>query len=212
MDAGAIEKRLADGAEALGVALEPAQRQALLALMAELLEWNQRFNLTAITEPVEVVDKHLLDSLAVLPWLRGLRIADIGSGAGFPGLPLAIANPGRRYTLVESTGKKAGYLHHVAGQLGLANVEIFHGRAETLKPRQGQSFDGAISRALGPLAEFIRVAGPLLARDGRLYAMKGKAPAEELASLPAGWKLLNLHPIRVPGLEAERCLVELARV
>ena len=212
MGAEAIERRLADGAEALGVALDLKQRQALLALMAELLEWNGRFNLTAITEAEEVVDKHLLDSLAVLPRLKGLRIADIGSGAGFPGLPLAIANPGRRYTLVESTGKKAGFLQHAAGKLALQNVEVFHGRAEALKPRQGQSFDGAISRALGSLAEFIRVAGQLLARDGRLYAMKGKAPEQELKALPAGWKLLNVHPIRVPGLEAERCLVELARV
>lgn len=212
MGAEAIEKRLADGAEALGVALDPKQRQALLALMAELLEWNRRFNLTAITEAEEVVDKHLLDSLAVLPRLKGLRIADIGSGAGFPGLPLAIANPGRRYTLVESTGKKAGFLQHAAGKLALQNVEVFHGRAEALKPHQGQSFDGAISRALGSLAEFIRVAGQLLARDGRLYAMKGKAPGEELKALPKGWKLLKVHPIRVPGLEAERCLVELARV
>ena len=210
MDAARIAKRLADGALALGVVLEPAQQQALLTLMAELVEWNGRFNLTAITELDEIVDKHLLDSLAVLPKLKGLRIADIGSGAGFPGLPLAIANPGRRYTLVESTGKKAGFLHHVVEKLGLRNVEIFHGRAEALKPPP--AFDGAISRALGSLADFIRVAGQLLARDGRLYAMKGRRPEEELKALPPGWKLLNVHPIRVPGLDAERCLVELARV
>jgi len=210
VSADAIATRLAAGAEALGVAREPAQQQALLALMAELVEWNGRFNLTAITEPADIVDKHLLDSLAVLPLLRGLRLADIGSGAGFPGLPLAIANPGRRYTLIESTGKKAGFLHHVVAKLGLENVQVFHGRAEALKPRP--PFDGAISRALGPIAEFVRVAGPLLARDGRLYAMKGRVPEEELKALPGGWNLLNVHPIRVPGLAAERCLVELARV
>lgn len=206
----AIARRLAAGAQALGVPLEPAQRQALLALMAELVEWNGRFNLTAITEPTEIVDKHLLDSLAVLPHLHGRRIADIGSGAGFPGLPLAIADPGRRYTLIESTGKKAGFLHHVVAKLGLENVAVFHGRAEALKPRP--PFDGAISRALGSLAEFVRVAGPLLAREGRLWAMKGRVPEAELKALPGGWKLLNVHPIRVPGLDAERCLVELARV
>jgi len=210
VDADAIEERLAAGAEALGIALEPAQRRALLALMAELVEWNGRFNLTAITDPAEIVDKHLLDSLAVLPHLRGLRIADIGSGAGFPGLPLAIANRSRKYTLVESTGKKAGFLRHAIETLTLGNVEVFHGRAEALKPRP--AFDGAISRALGTIAEFVRVAGHLPARDGRLWAMKGKVPDEELRALPAGWKLLNLHPIRVPGLAAERCLVELARV
>ena len=210
MDAAPIAKRLADGALALGVALEPAQRQALLALMAELVEWNGRFNLTAITEPEDMVDKHLLDSLAVLPKLKGLRIADIGSGAGFPGLPLAIADPGRRYTLIESTGKKAGFLHHAIAKLRLGNVEVFHGRAEALKPRP--PFDGAISRALGSIEEFVRVAGQLLARNGRLYAMKGRRPEEELKALPVGWKLLDVHPIRVPGLDAERCLVELARV
>ena len=210
MDAAPIAKRLADGALALGVALDPAQRQALFALMVELVEWNSRFNLTAITELEEIVDKHLLDSLAVLPRLRGLRIADVGSGAGFPGLPLAIADPGRRYTLIESTGKKAGFLHHVVEKLGLGNVEVFYGRAEAMKPRP--AFDGAISRALGSIGEFVRVAGQLLARDGRLYAMKGRRPEEELKALPAGWKLLNVHPIRVPGLDAERCLVELARV
>jgi 16S rRNA (guanine527-N7)-methyltransferase len=210
VNADAIAKRLAGGAQALGVPLTPAQRQALLALMVELVEWNGRFNLTAITELADIVDKHLLDSLAVLPQLRGLHIADIGSGAGFPGLPLAIANPGRRYTLVESTGKKAGFLRHVVEKLALENVEVFHGRAEALKPRP--AFDGAISRALGPIAEFVRVAGHLPARDGRLYAMKGRAPDEELKALPAGWKLLKVHPIRVPGLDAERCLVELARV
>jgi 16S rRNA (guanine527-N7)-methyltransferase len=208
--ADATAARLAAGAQALGVPLEPAQRQSLLALMAELVEWNGRFNLTAITGLADIVDKHLLDSLAVLPHLRGLRIADIGSGAGFPGLPLAIANPGRRYTLVESTGKKAGFLHHVVEKLALTNVEIVHGRAEALKPRT--AFDGAISRALGPIEEFVRVAGPLLARDGRLYAMKGRVPEAELKALPTGWKVLNVHPIRVPGLDAERCLVELARV
>jgi 16S rRNA (guanine527-N7)-methyltransferase len=210
VDADAIATRLAAGAEALGVPLQPAQRQAMLALMAELVEWNGRFNLTAITELADIVDKHLLDSLAVLPKLRGLRIADIGSGAGFPGLPLAIANPGRRYTLIESTGKKAGFLHHAVDKLALSNVEVFYGRAETLKPRP--AFDGAISRALGSIAEFVRVAGQLLAREGRLYAMKGRVPDEELKALPADWKLVDVHPIRVPGLDAERCLVELARV
>jgi 16S rRNA (guanine527-N7)-methyltransferase len=210
VSATAIESRLTEGAEALGIALATAQVQALLALMAELADWNTRFNLTAITEPAEIVDKHLLDSLAVLPHLRGMRIADIGSGAGFPGLPLAIANPGRRYTLVESTGKKAGFLQHVVAALELPNVEIVQGRSESLKPRT--PFDGVIARALGPLADFIRVAGHLAGRDGRLLAMKGRRPDEELKALPAGWKALAVHTIRVPGLDAERCLVELARV
>ena len=205
-----LESRLAVGAKALGIALEPPQTAALLALVAELAEWNTRFNLTAISEPAEVVDKHLLDSLAVLPHLRGLRIADIGTGAGFPGLPLAIVSPNRRFTLVESTGKKAGFLRHVVGKLRLANVEVVLGRSEAMRPPR--PFDSVVARALGSLADFVRMAGQLAGRNGRLLAMKGRLPKDELKVLPAGWKAVAVHPIRVPGLDAERCLVELARV
>ena len=207
---GAIEARLVAGVQALGLALEPAQVRALLALVAELAEWNTRFNLTAITEPAEVVDKHLLDSLAVLPHLKGLQVADVGSGAGFPGLPLAIVDPDRRFTLIESTGKKAGFLRQAVSKLQLPNVDVVHGRAEAFKPPH--PFDSVIARALGPLADFVRVAGHLAGRGGRLLAMKGQAPEGELKALPKGWKVLAVRPIRVPGLDAERCLVELGRV
>ncbi len=208
--AGPLENRLTEGAKALGIELHPAQTAALLALATELAEWNEKFNLTAIIEPTEVVDKHLLDSLAVLPYLRGLRVADIGTGAGFPGLPLAIANPARRYTLVESTGKKAGFLRQTAGKLRLTNVEVVQGRSEALHP--ARPFDSVVARALGSLADFVRVAGHLVGRNGRLLSMKGRPPEDELKALPAGWKALAVHPIHVPGLDAERCLVELARV
>jgi len=206
----AFEPRLAAGLEALGLALAPAQVKALLALFVELAEGNARFNLTAITEPAEVIDKHLLDSLAVLPLLRGLKVADIGTGAGFPGLPLAIADPDRRYTLVESTGKKAQFVRQAAAKLDLPNVEVVQGRAESYKP--AMRFDSVIARALGSLAEFIRVAGHLAGRGGRLLAMKGKVPEPELKALPDGWRAVAVHPVAVPGLPAERCVVELARV
>jgi len=207
---GGIESRLAKGLEALGLALAPGQVEALLTLVAELAEWNTRVNLTAIKDPAEVVDKHLLDSLAVLPHIRGLQVADIGTGAGFPGLPLAVADLDRRYTLVESTGKKAAFVRHAATMLQLPNVDVVLARAESYKP--ARPFDSVIARALGSLADFIRVAGHLAERDGRLLAMKGKVPDDELKALPAGWKARAVHPIRVPGLDAERCLVELARV
>jgi len=207
---GPIESRLAKGLEALGLELAPGQVEALLTLVAELAEWNTRVNLTAIKDPAEVVDKHLLDSLAVLPHIRGLQVADIGSGAGFPGLPLAVADLDRRYTLIESTGKKVAFIRHAAAMLQLPNVEVVLARAESYKP--ARPFDSVIARALGSLADFVRVAGHLAGRDGRLLAMKGKVPDDELKALPAGWKARAVHPIRVPGLDAERCLVELARV
>jgi len=206
----AVAARLAAGIAKLGLKLAPAQLAALATFVAELADWNTRMNLTAITDPAEVVDKHLLDSLAVLPWLKGHSVADVGSGAGFPGLPLAVADPERRYSLIESTGKKVKFLRHVIERLELPNVDVLLGRAEALKP--SQPFDSVISRALGPLSDFVRMAGHLAGRHGHLLAMKGRVPAEELKALPPGWKALAVHPIRVPGLDAERCLVELARV
>ena len=202
--------RLTAGLHALGLELEPAQVAALGTLLDELADWNTRMNLTAIKDPAEAVDKHLLDSLAVRALLRGLAVADVGSGAGFPGLPLAIADPDRRFTLVESTGKKAGFLRHMVTRLDLPNVEVVPLRAESYKPPR--PFDSVIARALGPLAQFVRVAGHLAGRGGRLLAMKGKVPEDEIQALPAGWKLLAVHPVAVPGLDAERCVVELARV
>jgi 16S rRNA (guanine527-N7)-methyltransferase len=206
----ALDSRLADGADALGIPLEAAQVHALMNFVALLREWNQRFNLTSITEPMEIVSKHLLDSLAVLPQLRGLCIADVGSGAGFPGLPLAVANPDRRFVLIESTAKKARFLRHAIETLDLPNAEVVQGRAESYKPEA--LFDSVLSRALGSLAEFVRVAGHLAGQGGRLLAMKGRVPEREIAALPRGWKTLAVHPIRVPGLDAERCLVEIGRV
>jgi 16S rRNA (guanine527-N7)-methyltransferase len=198
------------GLDALGLTLAPAQVGALAALLAEVADWNTRFNLTAIRDPVEAVNKHILDSLAVLPHLRGLAVADVGSGAGFPGLPLAIADPDRRFCLIESTGKKARFLHHVIARLELPNVEVAAVRAESCRPRQ--PFDCVVARALGSLAEFVRVAGHLSGQGGRLLAMKGKVPEDEIRALPAGWKALAVHPVAVPGLDAERCVVELGRV
>ena len=207
---GGIDARLAAGLAQLGLALAPGQVEALLRLVDELADWNTRVNLTAIRSPADIVDKHLLDSLAVLPLLNGLTVADVGTGAGFPGLPLAIADPDRRFTLVEATGKKAAFVRHAAGILNLPNVEVVAERAESYRP--GRPFDGVIARALGPLAEFVRVAGHLAGRGGRLLAMKGKVPEAEIAALPAGWKAVAVHPVAVPGLDAERCLVELAKV
>lgn len=209
MSTAELEPLLEAGAAALGVPLTSEQRARLLRLVAELVEWNGRFNLTAIREPAEMVRKHLLDSLAVQPWLRGTRIADVGTGPGFPGLPLAVINPGRRFTLVEATAKKARFVEHAARALELDNVEVVNSRAEAWQ--SARPFDTVICRALGKLHEFIRFAGHLCARDGRMLAMKGRFPETEFDAVPKGWRVVAVHRLEVPGLGAERHLVELAR-
>jgi 16S rRNA (guanine527-N7)-methyltransferase len=198
-----------EGLVQLGIEANAAQRKALVAHLDLVDEWNTRFNLTAIRDREQQITKHVLDSLTVLPWLRGERIADIGSGAGFPGIPLAIVEPGRHFALIESTGKKCRFLETVRDTLGLTNVEIVQGRAESQDP--DRQFDTVVARAVGPLSDLVRYAGPLLATGGRLIAMKGRDPAEELARKLNGWKLAGVSRVTVPGLEEERHVVELVR-
>jgi 16S rRNA (guanine527-N7)-methyltransferase len=209
MGGDVLKARLVAGAQELGIALDAVQAAALMRLLTELREWNTRFNLTAIREPADMVDKHLLDSLSIQPHLHGRRIADIGTGAGFPGLPLAIVNPRRQFTLIEATGKKVQFVRHAIEALRIENVEIVQARAETWRPRA--PFDSVIARALGKLADFIRVAGHLCARDGRMLAMKGREPTAEIEALPPGWRVRAVHELKVPGLAAARCVVELGR-
>jgi 16S rRNA (guanine527-N7)-methyltransferase len=197
-----------DGARAMGVALDPAQAAKLVAHLDLVDEWGERMNLTAIRERSQQVTKHVLDSLSVVPWLRGRRIADIGSGAGFPGIPLAIARPDLQFVLVESTGKKCRFLEHVRDTLGLSNVDVVQSRAESCKPTA--RFDTVLARAVGPIAELVRNAGGLVAGGGRLLAMKGRYPEDELARKLNGWKVVAVHTLHVPGLDEERHLVELA--
>lgn len=204
-----LKARLVAGAQELGIALEPAQAAAMMTLLEELLDWNRRVNLTAITEPEDMVDKHLLDSLSIQPFLRGRRIADIGTGAGFPGIPLAIVNPKRHFTLIEATGKKVAFVRHALATLGISNAEVIQARSETWKPRA--LFDCVIARALGKLGDFIKVSGHLCARDGRMLAMKGRHPTGEIEELPRGWRVRALHDLQVPGLAAARCVVVIER-
>jgi 16S rRNA (guanine527-N7)-methyltransferase len=200
---------LRDGARVLGLELTDAQVAQLVRHLDLLDEWGERMNLTAIRDRPSQVTKHLLDSLSVRPYLRGQRVADVGSGAGFPGIPLAIVAPGMHFALIESTGKKCRFLEHVRDALGLANVEVVQSRAEAHQP--AQRYDTVIARAVGPVADLVRWAGPLVAGGGRLLAMKGRVPEEELAKKLNGWKVVAIHPLRVPGLDEERHLVELCR-
>ncbi|HXW10094.1 MAG TPA: 16S rRNA (guanine(527)-N(7))-methyltransferase RsmG [Steroidobacteraceae bacterium] len=200
--------QLLDGARAMGVELDPQQAATLLAHLDLVDEWGARMNLTAIRERPQQLTKHVLDSLSVASWLRGTRVADVGSGAGFPGIPLAVARPELHFVLVESTGKKCRFLEHVRDTLGLSNVEIVQSRAEAYKP--AARFDTVLARAVGPIAELVRNAGALVTGGGRILAMKGRYPSDELERKLNGWKVVAVHALHVPGLAEERHLVELA--
>lgn len=200
--------RLARGARALGLVLADAQVARLLGYLDALERWNRIVNLTAIREREKMLAAHLLDSLAVVPHLAAVsRLSDLGSGAGLPGIPIALARPDVRVRLVEAREKKARFLRHVVRDLALTNVEVFAGRAEALPAEHGEEV--VVARALGRLAEIVRLAAPILAPHGRVLAMKGHLPQDELRELPAGWRLAAVHRIEVPDLRAERHLLVL---
>ncbi|MEQ1513215.1 MAG: 16S rRNA (guanine(527)-N(7))-methyltransferase RsmG [Lysobacteraceae bacterium] len=190
--------------------LDPALAEPLARYLALLLRWNSTYNLTAIRDPREMVTKHLLDSLAMVPFVASVpSLADLGTGAGLPGIPLAIAVPGLRVTLVESNGKKARFMREAIRTLGLGNAEVAESRIEALD-RPG-AFMAITARALATLPQILDLGGHLLAADGVLLAMKGARPDDEIAALTAGWALREIHPLTVPGLGAERHLVVVGR-
>jgi len=198
---------LATGAADIGIELPAGQTESLLRLVDELELGNQQFNLTAIRDRPGMLRKHVLDSLTLQPYLRGERVADVGTGAGFPGLALAIVNPQRRFTLIEATGKKARFVAQTAQRIGCSNAQVVHLRAENYRP--SELFDTVTARALSSLADFVAYAGHLCAPGGRLLAMKGKRPEDEIFALPKTFRVLAVHRLQVPGLSDERHLVEL---
>jgi 16S rRNA (guanine527-N7)-methyltransferase len=189
-------------------ALGAGQVSMLLAYLDLLERWNRAYNLTAIRDPAEMVTRHLLDSLAVLPWIPGGRLLDAGTGAGLPGVPLAIARPDLEVTLLDSTGKKIRFLEQLRRELGLRNVAPVQARLETYAPQGLTSapFDAIISRAFASLAAFAEAARHL-AGAARLLAMKGRYPAAELVELPAWLRVEAVERLAVPGLQEERHLV-----
>ncbi|MGJ4730321.1 16S rRNA (guanine(527)-N(7))-methyltransferase RsmG [Luteimonas sp. SDU101] len=204
----ALRADLETGLDAL--ALDRALASPLLDYLALLQRWNATYNLTAIRDPRQMVTLHLLDSLAMHPHLDGLdNLADLGTGPGLPGIPLALARPDLQVTLVESSGKKARFLREAVRALRLGNARVAESRAEALD--EPGAYAAITARALATLPDILAVGGHLPRPGGRLLAMKGVRPDEEIAALPAGWRLQAVHPLQVPGLAAERHLVVVER-
>ncbi len=204
------EVQLDHGLIGLGLTLTAETRSRFLQYLSLLSKWNRTYNLTAIREPARLVSHHLLDSLAVLPYLDGPSVVDVGSGAGLPGIPLALARPGWEFTLLESNHKKAAFLRQAVLELRLENAQVVMDRAERWRPAHG--FDIAISRAFSDLPGFVGTAQHLCRQRGLLAAMKGIYPDEELAQLGPEVRIQKVVALNVPGVGASRHLVLLQSV
>ena len=203
-----LTQKLRRGCDALGLALSEKQYALLLDYLALLARWNRAYNLTAVREPEQMVTRHLLDSLAVVKYLQGLRTIDVGSGAGLPGIPLAIALPGQEFHLLDSNGKKTRFLFQVKTALGLDNMAVHPVRVESFHP--DKPFDAVLSRAFASLGDMATVCRHLLSSKGRFLAMKGAYPEAELAAVEAQCVVEGIYPLAVPGLREQRHLVEMA--
>ena len=197
---------LADGIAALSLSLDDRQQRLLLDYLDLLAKWNRAFNLTAVREPVQMVSRHLLDSLAILPWLNDSPTLDVGTGAGLPGIALAVARPTQTFTLLDSNGKKTRFVRQAVRELGLANVEVVQSRVEQYRNASAQ----VVSRAFASIPDMLALTGHLLAPGGRLLAMKGTLTDLEMAGIQAPWRA-EVIPLSVPGLDEARHLVLLER-
>ena len=208
-----IAQMLRQGLAELGQALPSGAEQKLLSFLELLRHWNRTINLTAVREIDDMVAAHLLDSLAIRPWLAGERILDVGSGAGLPGIPLAIVEPHRSFVLLDSAAKRCRFLTQAVVELGLANVRVENRRVEDylVSSDEGPSFSTITARAFSSLDKFVAAAGHLLDDRGSLLAMKGKMPRDELNELPDEWRLQHAEKLVIPGLAAERHLLILGR-
>jgi 16S rRNA (guanine527-N7)-methyltransferase len=200
---------LASGIALLGLELPADAQERLTAYLALLAKWNRTYNLTAVRDEQEMVAYHVLDSLAVLDHLPGDSLADIGSGAGLPGIPLAIARPQWRVAVVESNGKKAAFLDQCKIELGLNNVEVVPRRVEAWRP--DRPFEVVISRALSDLALFVRLTAHLLAPEGSIAAMKGVFPEAEIGQLPPDFAVSQTIALHVPRVDGARHLILLRK-
>lgn len=202
------------GADELGLTLDESAARRLLGITAALADWNTRINLTAITTPQAMLTHHLLDSLAVHAHVQGERVADVGTGAGFPGLPLALVQPQRQFTLIDSVAKKLRFVEFAAAQAALQNVTTVHARCEDYPrdfPPPHAPFDTVLARAFKPLDVLLQLVQPLCGIHTRVLALKGPRAQQEIAALERGWFVHSVTPLQVPGLDATRQLVTLMR-
>ena len=200
---------LAEGLRALGLDLPASARQQLLDYLALIEKWNKTYNLTAIHAREHMIREHLLDSLAVAPHISAGLLLDLGSGAGLPGIPLAVARPDLNVTLLESSAKKCAFLRQVVIELALGDVDVACQRAEAYRP--STTFDSVIARAFADLKTIAALGFPLLAPGGRLFAMKGVEPIEELSKLGRAAHVESVIRLQVPGLSAQRHLVVMTK-
>lgn len=205
MERNALDLRLAEGAAALDSPLPPEQRERLLGFLILMQKWNRVFNLTAIRDLRTAVDLHLLDSLTLRPYLHGRRILDVGTGAGLPGIPLAILEPDREFVLLDSNAKKTRFVQQAVIELGLKNVDVVTSRVEQYRPQRG--FDTVVARAFASLSEIWSVTARFLLPRGRILAQKGQRPGEELEGLEG--RAVQIHRLTIPDLDAERHLIEI---
>ncbi len=202
-----LEKRLQQGLSEMGLDLTAPVRKKLLNFLELLEKWNQAYNLTAVRDPEQMVPRHLLDSLTVLPYLQGPRVLDIGTGAGLPGIPLALARPDLEFTLLDSNAKKTRFATQAMHELGLKNVAIVQERVEKFHPET--KFDTLIARAFASIPDMLAASRHLCAPHGRFLVMKGVFPQEELAAVTDGYQA-EVKALHIPGLDAARHLVILA--
>lgn len=203
----ALAEKLHAGVMALGLELPAAAEKTLLAYVALLGKWNAAYNLTAIRDPRQMLVRHVLDSLSVLPHVRGGTLVDVGTGAGLPGLVLAVARPALAVTLLDSNGKKVRFLRQAIAELGVTNAVAVHSRVEDF----AQTFDVVTSRAFATLADMVAGSAQLLGDGGEFLAMKGQLPKGEITGLPAGFAVRDVSALHVPFLNEERHLVRIAR-
>ncbi len=201
--------RLRQGIDALKIAIDPAAQQRLLEFLALLVQWNAAYNLTAVRDPLAMIDRHLIDALSLMPHLDGTDLADIGTGPGIPGMVLALVRPFDRVWLVDSNGKKTRFLRECLRRFDLPQVKVHEARAESLT---GESFGQVVSRAYTDLSTFVVSTRGLIAPTGRWLAMKGKSPADEIAALPNWASVQAVHRLDVPGADGERHLVVIGLV